>query len=76
MLLSPVLVGKAKMMDDSVLVYFRQNIEVISKEEILLALENALRSADCWRDACLFGLYTSQEHCPKKAMEKSSAGRI
>ncbi|MGO9482470.1 MAG: hypothetical protein ACLP05_11910 [Candidatus Kryptoniota bacterium] len=40
---------------DPVLNYFSENLAVISKEELLKALENALKSADYWREACLGG---------------------
>jgi hypothetical protein len=43
-------------MDDPVLTYFSENLEVVSKEELLQALRNALESANHWRDACLSGL--------------------
>ena len=33
--------------------YFSQNIATVSKEEILTALKDALRSANYWREACL-----------------------
>lgn len=49
---------------DSVYEYFSQNIERVSKEEILTALGNALLSANYWRDACLLG-YPSV-HSPSK----------
>ena len=35
--------------------YFSENLATVSKEEILEALRNALRSADYWREACLGG---------------------
>ena len=53
--MSPVFVGKAKMMDDPVFVYFSQNIEAVSKEELLEALRGALESSYYWREACLLG---------------------
>ena len=40
---------------DTVLTYFSENLATVSKEELLSALENALRSANCWREACLGG---------------------
>lgn len=49
-------------MMDSICTYFRQNIESVTKEEILEALENALRSADCWRQACLLGCQSFITH--------------
>ena len=42
-------------MDDLVLRYFSENLATVSKEELLVALKNALESADCWRQACLLG---------------------
>ena len=42
-------------MNDLVLTYFSENLATVSKEELLVALKNALESADCWRDACLLG---------------------
>jgi hypothetical protein len=38
---------------DPVLNYFSENLATVSKDELLKALENALRSADYWREACL-----------------------
>lgn len=49
-------------MMDTVLAYFSENIDKISKEEILQALRNALLSAAYWREACLLGLSNIQEH--------------
>ncbi len=46
---------------DTVYQYFSQNIERVTKEEILKALENALIGANCWREACLLGLSNVQE---------------
>jgi len=40
---------------DPVYSYFSENLATVSKEELLIALENALRSANCWREACLGG---------------------
>ena len=40
---------------DPVYSYFSENVETVSKEELLKALENALRSADHWREACMLG---------------------
>jgi hypothetical protein len=60
-------IGKAKMMD-TVLAYFSENIDKISKEEILQALRNALLSAAYWREACLLGFLTVQDHGPKAAL--------
>jgi hypothetical protein len=40
---------------DPVLTYFSENLATVSKEELLSALKNALRSADYWREACLGG---------------------
>jgi hypothetical protein len=39
---------------DPVYSYFRENLGKVTKEEILEALKNALESATCWREACLF----------------------
>ena len=44
------------MNEDPVFVYFRENIETVSKEELLEALRSALQSAHFWREACLLGL--------------------
>jgi len=65
-----VLIGKAKIMDNQILVYFRHNIQTVSKEEILKALENALKSAECWREAYLHGFVISQDYHRKAAMVK------
>jgi hypothetical protein len=43
-------------MNDPVYDYFSRNIETVSKEELLTALENALKCAEYWREACLLGL--------------------
>ena len=43
-------------MPDPVLTYFSENLAVLSKEELLQALKNALESANYWREACLSGL--------------------
>ena len=43
-------------MPDPVLTYFSENLAVLSKEELLQALKNALESASYWREACLSGL--------------------
>lgn len=40
-------------MDDPILTFFSENLAMVSKEQLLEALTNALQSADCWRDACL-----------------------
>lgn len=48
------------MMDNTIYRYFSENIEAVTKEQILKALENALRSADCWREACLLGFPAAQ----------------
>lgn len=42
-------------MDDPIYSYFHENLAMVSKEELLLALGNALESANCWRQACLLG---------------------
>ena len=47
-------------MDDPIYTFFSGNLAMVSKEEILKALENALRSADYWRQACLAGLSFTQ----------------
>jgi hypothetical protein len=49
-----VLIEKAQIMDH-VYTYFSENLDSVTKEEILEALKNALGSAHCWREACLFG---------------------
>ncbi len=38
---------------DPVFTFFSKNLATVSKEQLLEALENALRSADYWREACL-----------------------
>ena len=48
-----------KMMDP-IFTFFSENIEIVTKEQLLEALKNALRSADCWRDACLLGYSSVQ----------------
>jgi len=40
---------------DPIFTFFSENIEKITKEQLLEALRNALTSADYWRDACLGG---------------------
>ena len=42
-------------MDDPIYTYFRENLEAVTKEELLEALRNALQSAECWRESCLLG---------------------
>ena len=42
-------------MEDPIFTYFSENLAAVSKEEILTALGNALKSANYWRDACLQG---------------------
>jgi hypothetical protein len=42
-------------MDNPIYSYFHENLATVSKEELLLALGNALESANCWRQACLLG---------------------
>ncbi len=49
-------------MMDTVLAYFSENLTTVSKEAILIALENALLSAIYWREACLLWLSTAQAH--------------
>jgi len=41
---------------DPILSYFSENLAEVSKEQILEALENALKSAGFWREACLLRL--------------------
>ncbi len=48
-------------MMEPIYTYFSENLAAISKEELLRALESALKSADYWREACLLGLSTVQE---------------
>jgi hypothetical protein len=48
-------------MPDPVLTYFSENLAAISKEELLQALKNAVRSADYWREACL-GCFSPKSH--------------
>jgi len=48
-------------MDDPVLTYFSENLATVSKDELLQALKNAVRSADYWREACL-GCFSPQSH--------------
>lgn len=43
-------------MDNPIYTYYRENLEAVSKEQLLEALKNALQSAECWRGACLNGL--------------------
>ena len=43
-------------MNDPIYTYYRENIDAVSKEQLLEALKNALQSAECWRGACLNGL--------------------
>jgi hypothetical protein len=40
---------------DPIFTFFSENIETVTKEQLLEALKNALRSADYWREACLGG---------------------
>jgi len=39
--------------DDTIYSYFHENLATVTKEELLIALKNALESATYWRDACL-----------------------
>lgn len=39
---------------DPICSYFRENLGKVTKEQLLEALENALRSAEYWRRACLY----------------------
>jgi len=54
-----VFIRKTKIMDP-IYTYFRQNIETVSKEELLEALWSALESAHHWREACLLGFSAVQ----------------
>jgi hypothetical protein len=47
-------------MDDPTYRYFQQNIETVTKEELLKALEAALQSANYWREACPLGISAVQ----------------
>ena len=38
---------------DFIYTYFRQNLDGISKEQLLEALKSALESAAYWREACM-----------------------
>ena len=51
-------IGKANM-EDPVLTYFSENLATVSKEELLQALQAALGSAKCWREACLLGVLSN-----------------
>jgi|GEM_PF-4469231 hypothetical protein len=42
-------------MDDPIYSYFHENLAIVSKEELLQALKNALESANFWRKASLLG---------------------
>jgi hypothetical protein len=42
--------------EDPICRYFCENIENVSKKEILEALRSALESSHFWREACLLGL--------------------
>jgi len=45
------------MMDeDPIYTYFCENVETVSKKELLEALRNALESSHYWRTACLLAL--------------------
>jgi len=56
-----VLIGKATIMDDDLTYrYFCENIEAVSKMQLLEALQSALQSAHCWREACLLGFPAAQ----------------
>ena len=70
-------------MDDPIYAYFSQNIETVSKEELLAALENALGSAHYWREACLLGFSAVQQtqttfgaHSVKTSFKPFSLGQI
>jgi hypothetical protein len=55
-LVQAALMKKANNMDDPIYSFFHENLAVLSKEELLQALKNALESASYWREACLSGL--------------------
>ncbi len=38
---------------DPIFTFFSENIEIVTKEQLLEALKNALESAGHWREACL-----------------------
>ena len=59
-------------MDDPIYTFFSENLAMVSKEEILKALGNALRSADYWREACLLG-YPSLQGRSEETMAPSNA---
>ncbi|MGC8490134.1 MAG: hypothetical protein ACP5SH_00190 [Syntrophobacteraceae bacterium] len=40
-------------MEEHILAYFSENLATVSKEELLQALKDALKSSHCWREACL-----------------------
>lgn len=46
---------------ETVLAYYSDNIETVSKEELLEALRGALESSRCWREACLLGISDVQK---------------
>jgi hypothetical protein len=52
---------------DPIFTFFSENLATVSKEELLVALKNALESADCWRQACLLG-------CP--SLQTQSHGEV
>ena len=58
-------------MDDPIYSYFHENLAIVSKEELLKALQDALQSANHWRDACLIG-YPSLQSRNKGSMEIGS----
>jgi len=39
--------------DDTIYSYFHKNLATVTKEELLIALKNALESATYWKEACL-----------------------
>lgn len=61
LLLGPPFPWRSEAMDP-VYSYFRENLGKVTKEELLEALENALRSAEYWREACLF--WPSNQNTP------------
>ncbi len=47
-------------MDDPIYSYFSENLVAISKGDLLQAQENALRSANYWRNVCLLRCFSTQ----------------
>ena len=54
------LIGKVRIMGDTILTYFSENLSTVSKEELLQVLQGALQSANYWREACLLGCLSGQ----------------